>query len=69
MNLFIVLLFICKTLSTLCSNIYNHHLKQDGQVALNRSPELCLNLTYRYLLKADHVPGNTGGVAILAPGA
>ena len=30
-----------------------------GQVALNRSPEFCLKLTYRYLLKAGHVPGDT----------
>ena len=37
--------------------------KQEGQAALKRSPEFCLKLTYRYLLKADHVP------AILAPGA
>ena len=37
--------------------------KQEGQVALSRSPEFCLKLTYRYLLKAGHVPGDTcGGV-------
>ena len=28
-------------------------------MALNRSPEFCLKLTYMYLLKADHVPGDT----------
>ena len=39
--------------------------KQEGQVALNRSPEFCLKLTYRYLLKADHVPGDTSGKAII----
>ena len=43
--------------------------KQEGQEALNRSPEFCLKLTYRYLLKADHVPGDTWGRAILVPGA
>ena len=42
--------------------------KQEGQEALNRSPEFCLNLAYRYLLKAYHVPGNTWGRAILVPG-
>ena len=24
-------------------------------MTINRSPEFCLKLTYRYLLKADHV--------------
>ena len=41
--------------------------KQEGQVTLNGSPELCLNLTYRYLLKAGHVPGNTWSGAIFGP--
>ena len=41
--------------------------EQEGQVALNRSPELCLKLTYRYLLKADHVPCDTWGGAIFGP--
>ena len=40
--------------------------KQEGQVALNRSPEF-FKLTYRYLLKADHVPGDTWGGAIFGP--
>ena len=31
---------------------YSTKNKQEGQVALNRSPEFCLKLTYRYLLKA-----------------
>ena len=35
-------------------------LKQEGQVALKHSPEFCLKVTYRYLLKADHVPGDPG---------
>ena len=35
-------------------------VKQEGQVTLKRSPEFCLRLTYRYLLKADHVPGDPG---------
>ena len=26
-------------------------------MVLNRSPEFCLKLTYRYMLKAGHVPG------------
>ena len=29
-------------------------------MALKCSPEFCLKLTYRYLLKADHVPGDPG---------
>ena len=28
-------------------------------MALYRSPEFCLKLTFWYLLKADHVPGDT----------
>ena len=28
-------------------------------MALNHSPEFCIKLTYRYLLKAGHVPGDT----------
>ena len=32
---------------------------------LNRSPELCSKLTCRYLLKADHVPGDTWGRAVI----
>ena len=43
-------------------------LKQEGQMALNRSPMFCLNLTYRNLLKADHVPGDTWGKQFLAKG-
>ena len=35
--------------------------KQEGQEALNRSPEFCLKLRYRYLLKAGHVPGDIWG--------
>ena len=30
-------------------------------MALNRSADFCLTLTYRYLLKAGHVPGDTWG--------
>ena len=41
--------------------------KQEGQVALNRSPEFCLKLKYKNLLKADHVPGYTWGGAIFGP--
>ena len=33
-------------------------------MALNGSPGFCLKLSYRYLLKADHVPGDTWGGAI-----
>ena len=32
---------------------------QEDQVTLNRSPEICLKFAYKYLLKADHVPGDT----------
>ena len=31
----------------------------------NRSPEFCLKLTYRNLLKADRVPGDTLGKPVL----
>ena len=41
-------------------------IKQKGQVVLKRSPGVCLKLTYRYLLKADHVPGDTWGGAFFA---
>ena len=34
--------------------------KQEGQEALNRSPEFCLKLTCRYMLKAGHVPPGEG---------
>ena len=34
-------------------------VKQESQVALNRSPEFCLKLTNRYLLKAGHAPGES----------
>ena len=37
-----------------------YNFKQEGQVALNRSPEL-------YLLKAGHVPGDTWGLATFGP--
>ena len=36
-------------------------------MALNRSPEFCLALTYRYLLKAGNVPGDTLGRANCGP--
>ena len=36
-------------------------------MARNRSPEFCLKLTYRYLLKADNVPGDTRGGSIFSP--
>ena len=32
-------------------------------MALNRSSKFCLTLTYRYMLKAGHVPGDTWGRA------
>ena len=35
------------------------NFKQEDQVALNRSPGFYLKLTYRYLLKAGHVPSDT----------
>ena len=41
--------------------------KQGGQEVLNHSPKFCLKLTNRYLLKADHVPGDTWGRAIYGP--
>ena len=43
--------------------------KQEGQEALNRSPDFSLKLTYRYLLKAGHVPGDTwGGINLCTRG-
>ena len=30
-------------------------------MVLDRSPEFCLTLSYKYLLKAGHVPGATWG--------
>ena len=33
---------------------WDDNYKQEDQVALNRSPEFCLNVTYRYLLNAGH---------------
>ena len=41
--------------------------QQEGQVALNPSNEFCLKLTYRYLLKADLVPGDTWEGANFSP--
>ena len=35
-------------------------------MALNRSHEFCLKLTYRNLLKTDYVPGDTWGKPFLA---
>ena len=49
--------------------LHLHINQQEGQVALNHSPEFCLKLTYRNLLKADHVPGDTLGKPFLAPRA
>ena len=43
-------------------------LIQEGQVAQNRSPEFSLKLTYRYLLKAGHIPGDTWGGVNFDPG-
>ena len=45
----------------------SHLTKQEGQEAPNRSPEFCLKLTYKYLLKAGHVPGDTWGGANFGP--
>ena len=47
--------------------MYLEKKKQDDQVALNHSPECCLKLRYRYLLKADHVADDTWGRAIFGP--
>ena len=41
--------------------------KKEGQEALNRSPEFYLKLTYRHLLKAGLVPGDTWGGATFDP--
>ena len=38
-------------------------------MALNRSSEFCLKPTYRNLLKADYVTGNTWGKPFLVPRA
>ena len=42
-------------------------IEQEDQVALNRSPEFCLKLTYRYLVKAGQVPVDTWGEANFGP--
>ena len=39
----------------------------EGQEALTRSPEVCSKLTYRYLLQANHVSGDTWGGANFGP--
>ena len=44
-------------------------IRQEGQVALNPSPEFCLKLTYRNLLKADHVPNDIWGKPFMVPKA
>ena len=36
-------------------------------MALNRSPESCLKLTYRHMLKAGYVPVETCGEANFGP--
>ena len=36
-------------------------------MALNHSPEFDLKHTYRYMLKADHVPGDTWCGDIFGP--
>ena len=41
--------------------------KQEGQEALNRSTVFYLKLSYKYLLKAGHVPGDTSGGAYFGP--
>ena len=50
-------------------NFHREHiilkLIQEGQVALNRSSKSYC----RYMLKAGHVPGDTGAGPLLAPGA
>ena len=38
-------------------------------MALNPSPEFCLKLTYKNLLKADHVPGDIWGKPFMVPRA
>ena len=48
-------------------SISQYRRQQEGQVALNRPPEFCLKLTYRYLLNAGHVPGDTWGRANFGP--
>ena len=48
---------IASALGLLCQNlgcialIIKVYVKQEGHLALNRSPEFCLKLTYRYYLK------------------
>ena len=44
-----------------------HSLQLEGQMALNCSPEFCLKLTYRYLLKSGNVPVDTWGDANFGP--
>ena len=37
-------------------------------MTLNRSPEFCLKLMYRYVSKAGYVPGDIWGGANFGPG-
>ena len=41
-------------------------LQQESQVAMNRSPEFCVKLIYRYLFKAGHFPGDPFDWSFLA---
>ena len=36
-------------------------------MALNRSTEFCLKLTYMHQLKAGHIPGDTWGAVNFGP--
>ena len=59
---------LSKTLySLLPTGLTQENRKQEGQEALNHSPEY----RYRYLLKAGHVPGDTWGPGVgpILPGA
>ena len=52
--------------STALENVTNDVLYYEQ--IYKRSPEFCSKLTYRYLLKAGHVPGDTLGWPLLAQG-
>ena len=66
-NLFIAIVLLGLTYQVRIMTLASTVFKQEGQVALNCSPEFCLKLTYRYLLKAGHAPVDTWGEANFRP--
>ena len=51
---------------TVVQKLLTVYRKQKGKVSLNHSSAFYFKLTYWYLLKADHVPGDRKNVHIVA---